>query len=638
MRDAPQTARPSLMRVVLAGHVDHGKSTLVGRLLHATDSLPDGKLETVAKVSSRRGRAFEWAFVTDALQAERDQGVTIDASHIRLRQPGGDIVLVDAPGHREFIRNMITGAATSDAAVLVIDALEGAQEQSYRHGFLLDFVGIRQLVIVVNKMDLVDFDQARFEAVRGALEGYLGGLDIRATAIVPVSARDGDNVAAPSERMPWYRGPSVLEALRSFRAPAEPLDLPLRLPIQAVYKFDERRILAGTVLSGRLAVGDRLLFSPSNKTATVKSIEAWHASAPPRAAVAGQPVGITLDLPIFIERGELASHVERAPAETTSFRARLFWLSATPLRAGQDFTLYHLTARIPVTVQTIERVCDPGASDGLSASAGVHDTVAQDSIVDVVIRARDLIALDAYADHRSTGRFALVDRDRVVAGGLVSLKGFVDQRPVATPKSAHIYQSRAHVSPAMRAARNGHSGAVIWLTGLSGAGKSTIAHEAERRLFERGYQVYVLDGDNVRTTLNADLGFSPEDRSENVRRLGAAASLFAEAGFIAIVAAISPYAGDRERARAAARAPFHEIWVKADVAVCEQRDPKGLYKLARAGEIKNFTGVAAPYEPPPTADLVIDTTDQPVEESVAALLGYVTTTAVGRSWCEEANG
>jgi bifunctional enzyme CysN/CysC len=617
-------ARRDLVRVVLAGHVDHGKSTLVGRLLHATDSLPEGKLETVAKVSSRRGRAFEWAFVTDALQAERDQGVTIDASHIKLRMAGGDIVLVDAPGHREFIRNMITGAATSDAAVLVIDALEGIQEQSYRHGFLLDFVGIRQLVIVVNKMDLVDFDPARFAAIESALAAYLATLDIAATAIIPISARDGDNVATRSERMPWYRGPSVLEALSAFRPPAAPLDLPLRLPIQAVYKFDDRRILAGTLLSGRLAVGDTLLFSPSNKTARVKSIEAWGPSPPPRTAVAGQPVGITLDLPLFIERGELASHVERAPVETTAFRARLFWLSPEPLRAGQDLTLYHLTARVPVTVQTIERVRDPGARDGLSAATGAPDTVAQDSIVDVVVRARDLIALDAYTEHRWAGRFVLVDKDRVVAGGLMSMQGFADQRPSATPKSAHIYQSKALISPAMRTARNGHGGAVIWLTGLSGAGKSTIAHEAERRLFERGYQVYVLDGDNVRTTLNADLGFSPEDRSENVRRLGAAASLFAEAGFVAMVAAISPYAADRARARDAARAPFHEVWVRADVAVCEQRDPKGLYKLARAGEIKNFTGVAAPYESPSGADLVIDTTDQTIEQSVATLLDYVT--------------
>ena len=623
-------ARSPLTRVVLAGHVDHGKSTLVGRLLHATDSLPEGKLDTVAKVSSRRGRAFEWAFVTDALQAERDQGVTIEASHIRLRVPGGDIVLVDAPGHREFIRNMMTGAATSDAAVLVIDALEGAREQSYRHCFLLDFLGIRQLVVVINKMDLVDFSATRFEEVRASLGDYLAGLAIKATAIVPVSARDGDNVAAASERTPWYTGPSVLEALRGFRPPAVPLDLPMRLPIQAVYKFDDRRILAGTVLSGRLAVGDKLLFSPSNKVATVKSIEAWNAPTPPREAIAGQPVGITLDLPLFLERGEVASHLDAPPAETRAFRARLFWLGVKPLRAGQDFTLYYLSSRLPVSVQTIERVCDPGASDGLTAAAGAHTAVTQDSMVDVVIRARELVALDAYEDHAPAGRFVLVDRDRVVAGGLISMRGFVDQRPTATPKSDHLHQVKAYVSPVMRAARNGHTGAVIWLTGLSGAGKSTIALEVEQRLFERGYQIYVLDGDNVRTTLNADLGFSPEDRSENVRRLGAAASLFAEAGFIAIVAAISPYTADRRKARGASRAAFHEVWVKADVAVCEQRDPKGLYKLARAGEIKNFTGVAAPYEAPATPELVIDTTDQPVENSVAALIDYITTAVTAR--------
>jgi len=313
-----------LMKIVVVGHVDHGKSTLVGRLLYDTDSLPPGKVEELEAISARRGMAIEWSFLLDAFQAERDQAVTIDTTQIWFNTAKRDYVIIDAPGHREFLKNMVSGAAAADAAVLVIDAAEGVREQSRSHGYLLHLLGIRQVTVVVNKMDLVDHAAARFSEVSHEVHQYLEEIGVSPAFIVPISARDGDNIATPSEKMPWYDGPTVLQALDSFQAVTRPLELPLRLPIQDVYKFDERRILAGRIESGILRVGDTLLFSPSNKTGRVRSIELWNASVPPVEAHAGESVAITLEDQIFVERGEMVSHADTPPMLTTVFRAHLF--------------------------------------------------------------------------------------------------------------------------------------------------------------------------------------------------------------------------------------------------------------------------------------------------------------------------
>ncbi len=644
------TADTSILRVVMVGHVDHGKSTIVGRLLYETNSLPDGKMEAVAAMSKRRGMPFEWAFVTDALQAERDQGITIDASHIRLRAApvsgGRDYVLVDAPGHREFLRNMITGAATSDAALLVVDAAEGIRDQTQRHGFLLEFLGIRQLVVAVNKMDLVGFSEARFREIEQGLTAMLAARGIRGAQVVPVSAREGDMMAARAgnipghtpgqaentgNRMPWYTGPTLLEAFARFTLPPGATDLPLRLPVQDVYKFDDRRLIAGTILSGRLRVGDQVLFSPENKIVTIRSIEDWPADPAhqPQEKQAGQAVAVTLSDQIFVERGSILSHPTAAPVETNVFRARLFWLGVAPLTAGARLTLQHLTAKLPCTVHSIDRVLDATTMEAIPADERTE--VARDMIADVVIRTPRLIALDPYAENSQTGRFILTRDGVAVGGGLIDMTGYPNQRQALTVKASNIHAVEHRVTPPMRAQQNGHRGAVLWLTGLSGAGKSTIALEVERQLFRKGHQVYVLDADNVRTSLNADLGFTPEDRAENVRRLGAVAALFAEAGMIVLCAVISPYQADRDRARALANrvlvdgeaSRFHEIHVKADLATCERRDPKGLYRKARSGEILNFTGISAPYEAPETPDLVLDTARLSVDEAVETVLIYV---------------
>jgi len=615
----PEVAPRETLNIVIVGHVDHGKSTVVGRLLHDTGSLPEGKAAAVEAMCKRRGMPFEWAFVTDALQAERNQGITIDVSHIRFRTEARDYVLLDAPGHREFIKNMVCGAAQSDAGLLVVDALEGVREQSRRHGYLLSLLGVDQVAVAITKMDLVDFDGARFRDLEAEYRAYLDGIGIRPSAVIPVAARDGDNIAHPSTRMDWYRGPTVAEALNGFLAPPPAKDKALRIPVQDIYKFDARRIIAGRIESGSLKVGDQVLFSPSNKSARVVSLESWASPDKRVGATAGDSVGITLDQQLFVERGDVASHGDRPPIETDVFRARVFWLSDRPLEPGNRYTLKLNTQAVPVEVQAIERVID--TDDLTTAQAAL---LARHGIAEVVLRTERMVALDTFADNPTTGRFVLVEGHLPVGGGTISMEGYADQRDLVTVRSTNVSDVAHRIGSTARHARNRHKGGVLWFTGLSGAGKSTLAMELERRLFEAGYQVYVLDGDNVRQGLNANLGFSAADRAENIRRVGEVAALFADAGFVVITAFISPYRSDRDRARAAAPVSFHEIYVHADLEVCERRDPKGLYKRARKGEIADFTGITAPYEEPAEADLVVDTGDHTVTDCVDQVFAYVT--------------
>lgn len=616
----PASAR-DLLRIVIVGHVDHGKSTLVGRLFHDTGSLPDGKYEQIKATCERRGVPFEWAFLMDALQAERDQGITIDTSQIWFKTDARDYTIIDAPGHKEFLKNMITGAAQSDAALLIIDAAEGVREQSRRHGYLLHLLGIKQIAVAVNKMDLVNYDEDQFNLIEQEYREYLTSIGVTPTFVIPVSAREGDNIVAVSKAMSWYKGPTVVKALDSFKPSVSPTESALRFPVQDVYKFDTRRILAGRIEAGRLRVGDELLFSPSNKKARVKSIEYW-TSVPDRAAPteaeAGESVGITLDEQIFVERGELISHVEHAPIETDVFRARIFWLGNEPMEKGKSYKVKLGTLEAPVTVQSIERIID--TSDLSNASA---NQVEKNQVAEVVLRSRRMLALDEFIDHPKSGRFVLVEKYDIAGGGIISMEGYADQRDLITSRASNLTRVEQGISDEARAFRNGHKGGVLWFTGLSGAGKSTLAVALEKRLFEKGYNVFVLDGDNVRHGLNANLSFSPEDRAENIRRVGEVAALFERAGMIAITSFISPYRSDRDRARQAAGSGFHEIHVKADVATCEARDPKGLYKKARTGEIKEFTGISAPYEAPDAPELVIDTAASSVEECVERLVNYV---------------
>jgi bifunctional enzyme CysN/CysC len=607
------------LKIVIVGHVDHGKSTLIGRLFHDTGSLPEGKLEQLQAAADRRGAPFEWANLMDALQSERDQNITIDTAQIWFRTPKRQYVIIDAPGHKEFLKNMITGAASAEAALLLIDAHEGVQENSRRHGYLVNLLGIRQIAVLVNKLDLENYSEARFRQIESEYRAWLKSIGLEPKIFIPMAAKHGDNVAARSANLPWWNGPTVLEALDEFKVSEPPENQPLRFPIQDVYRFDERRILAGRVEAGSIKVGDKIVFSPTNKTSTVKTIERWNAPARPSAS-AGESIGITLTEQIFVARGSIAALESAPPFELASFKARLFWLGKQPFSKGKTYKLKLATQEVECSIESIEKVID--ASTLQTVPRREHEQfVGRHEVAELTLHARRTLAFDIHTDIAATGRFVIVDGFDVAGGGIIAADNYPRRTHDSHNKSNNIYWSQGKVTGPQRERRNGHRGYVCWLTGLSGSGKSSIATEVERELFNLGRHVYVLDGDNVRHGLCADLGFSPKDRTQNIRRVGEVAKLFADAGFICITAFISPYREDRDIVRKIMPAGrFIEVFVNAPLEVCEQRDPKGLYAKARAREIKEFTGISAPYEPPLTPELELRTDLLTIPESVAKFL------------------
>jgi bifunctional enzyme CysN/CysC len=602
------TTRPQV-RIVIVGHVDHGKSTLVGRLLHETGSLPEGKLEMLKEVSARRGMPFEWSFLLDALQTERDQGITIDTTQIRFRTGSRDIVLIDAPGHAEFLRNMITGASQADGAVLIIDALEGVRDQTRRHGYLLHLLGVKQVAVVVNKMDRVDFSADRFKEISDEISAHLIGLGVTPAAVIPISARDGDGVAERTPRIDWYKGPTVVEALDALE-PARPLEqLALRLPVQAIYKFDDRRIVAGRIESGHLAAGDEIVIMPAGKIAKIRTVEGWPVTPVTGSQSAGRSVGITLDRELFVERGDVIAHVGDGPRDTRRIHARIFWLHDKPLTTGASILVRLGTREARATVVAIEKAVDPGELSSVETKS-----IARNHVGEIDISLAQPIAADPYTDNPRTGRLVIEVNGRIAGGGLVLS---VDAGRRAVP--VDIVPVESALRPDERSARYRHNGAVVWLTGLPGSGKSTLARALERRLFTNGGSPVLLDGDTLRAGLNSDLGFSAADRSENIRRLAEIATHLARNGHIAIVAAVSPSREDRATARRIADTAFREIYVATPAEVCESRDPKGHYAKARSGALQAFTGIGNDYQPPATCELTIDTSARPVPEATDAI-------------------
>ncbi|MBI2949192.1 MAG: adenylyl-sulfate kinase, partial [Verrucomicrobia bacterium] len=602
------------LKIVIVGHVDHGKSTFVGRLFYDTGRLPEGKLEQLQKVAERRGVPFEWANLMDALQSERDQNITIDTAQIWFQTKKRQYVIIDAPGHKEFLKNMVTGAANAEAALLLIDANEGIQENSRRHGYLLNLLGIRQIAVLVNKMDLQDYAQARFAQIEADYRAWLASIGVEPKIFIPIAAKHGDQIATRSKNMLWWSGPTVLDVLDDFKVSELPKNQPLRFPIQDVYRFDERRILAGRVESGTLKVGDRLIFCPSNKASTVKTIERWNAPSHDSAS-AGESVGITLTEQVFVARGAVAALESAAPYELTRFKARLFWLGRKPFRKGTVYKLKLATQEVDCEIDTIERVIDASTLQTLSRRPE-ETFVDRHEVAELHLRTKRPVAFDAHTQIVSTGRFVIVDGFDVSGGGIIVDDAYPKRTADSLHKSENIYWSEGKVTPRQRALRHGHSGCIVWLTGLSGSGKSTIATELERELFNLGRHAYVLDGDKIRHGLCRDLGFSPEDRKENIRRVGEVAKLFADAGIICITAFISPYRSDRGLVRdMLPEGKFIEVFVNASLEICEQRDPKGLYAKARANEIKEFTGISAPYEPPERPQIELHTDRLSVAES-----------------------
>jgi bifunctional enzyme CysN/CysC len=606
------------LKIVFVGHVDHGKSTLIGRILTETGSLPDGKIESLRRACAAQGQPFEYAFVLDALSEEQEQNITIDTTQIQFRSTQRDYVIIDAPGHQEFLKNMITGAASADAAVVVIAADEGVREQSRRHGQLLSLLGVREVIVAVNKMDLTNFSEERFRQVEKDYAAFLQNLGLTARAFIPLSASSGENVTIEaSGAMPWFSGTNLLAALDQLDSASSVADLPLRFPIQDVYRMENRRIFAGRIESGTLRVGDQLLFSPHHKTAGVATIERWPLTASMESAGAGESIGITLSDQIFIERGHIASHETDAPVESNRVRAKVFWIGREPLLAGARYRLKLVTQDVECEVVAVANVIDAATLD--SAPTG-RSELRTNEVGELTLQTRAALVFDNHDRIPSLGRFVLAEGGHIVGGGIISGAVYTGRKQI---KSENIFWSESDITAGRRAARNGHRGAVVWLTGLSGAGKSTIAGALEKELFQRSMQTYVLDGDNLRHGLNSNLGFAPEDRAENIRRVSEVAKLMADAGTVVITSFISPYRNDRRLARGIALqagAEFVEIFVNAPLAVCEERDPKGLYGKARAGQLKGFTGIDAPYEAPEDPEIVVNTHQQSPQESVDHIL------------------
>jgi bifunctional enzyme CysN/CysC len=615
----PNLGVPAL-RIVIVGHVDHGKSTLVGRLLHDTGSLPDGKFEEIQAVCRRRGMSFEWAFLMDALQAERDQNITIDVSHIWFRSGTRSYVIIDAPGHKEFLKNMVTGAADADAAVLLIAANEGVQEQSKRHAYLLSLLGVNQVIVAINKMDLMDFSESVYQQIAGEYRDFLGKLGIQPLWFIPIAAREGVNLVRSLNGVAkWYSGPTLLGALDRLSAPGTAAEGPLRFAVQDVYRFDGRRIVAGRIESGTIRVGDHIVFSPNNKSSSVASIERWNAPVKDSAS-AGESIGIMLTDPIFVERGHVGSHDVQTPIETNRFRARLFWMGDRPLSIGRRYKVKLLSQEVQCQLVSVDRVIDATSLDTFS---DLRLSVVKNEVAEVTIQSRSPLVMDNHETVATSGRFVIVDHQDVTGGGIVFGGTYVNREPV---QSTNIFWSEGSIDYRIRSERIGHRGMVVWLTGLSGSGKSTLARALETNLFNRHMQVYVLDGDNIRHGLNSNLGFSPQDRVENIRRLAEVAKLMAHAGLIVITSFISPYRLDRTRAREVilgADVEFIEAYVATPLHVCEQRDPKKLYERARSGQIKNFTGIDAPYEVPEDPEITIYPDRESVKESVGRLLNFL---------------
>jgi bifunctional enzyme CysN/CysC len=596
------------LQLVVVGHVDHGKSTLIGRLLFDTHSVPDGKAERIEAACKAEGMEFEYAFLLDALLEEQAQNITMDTTRVPFKTAKRAFTIIDAPGHKEFLKNMITGAASAEAAILLVDAQEGLREQTRRHCYLLSLLGLRQIVVAVNKMDLVDYRPAVFEAIKAELGDFLARLGVEPAHFVPISAKHGEGLLKHSDRMAWYRGPTLVEALEQFRGNPSATGGPLRLTVQDVYRFDARRIVAGLVESGSVSVGDPIEFVPGGKRSRIKSIEAWPQPERPVTGPvnSGSEVAVTLEDELFVERGQIGAAPGDKPYEARTFTARVFWIHDTPLRSGELIPLKLGTQQAEARVLGIQRTLDAVT---LESGTGTTGEVKVHEVAEIRLRVRKPIAFDVGGKVPALGRFVLMRGRRIGGGGVIDS---VVEEP-AEHKGA---------SPVSRSAILGHRGCIVWMTGLSGSGKSTLAKALEQRLLSSGVLSAILDGDVLRTGLSRNLGFTPDDRSENLRRATELAIHLSDAGVVVIAALISPFRADRAMAAERAKergVPFAEVFINAPLAECERRDPKDLYKRARAGQIPQFTGIDSPYEAPLQPDLELRTDKQTIADSVERL-------------------
>jgi bifunctional enzyme CysN/CysC len=612
-----QTQSSDLLRFTTAGSVDDGKSTLIGRLLNDCKCIYEDHLAAIHQDSKRLNReSVDLALLTDGLKAEREQGITIDVAYRYFSTPRRRFIIADTPGHVQYTRNMATGASTANLAIVLIDARNGVLTQSRRHGFIASLLGIPHVVVAINKMDLVGFSEEVFNRIRGEYSDFIARLSIPDVTYIPMSAYYGDNVVEKSARMPWHTGGTLLSHLESVHITSDRNLVDFRFPVQYVSRPNlVFRGFCGTVASGVIRPGDEVMALPSGRRSKVTRIVTMDGDLP--YAFPPQSVTLCLADELDISRGDMLVHPGNIPHVERDFEAMLVWMSDQPGRSGVAYHLKHTTCMTKAVMTRLHYRINP---DGLHrediASFGLND------IGRVSIESFRPLACDPYARNRLTGSFILMDPETnaTVAAGMIIDRGRAPQKPVDAA-SRNITPVTSIVRPEARQKLLGQKPATLWLTGLSGSGKSTIAREMEAELVKLGRPAYLLDGDTVRTGLNRDLGFSADDRKENIRRVAEVARLLNEAGLLVITSFISPFKADRDAARDIIGPDrFVEVFVDASIEVCERRDPRGLYKKARAGEIASFTGVTSPYEPPEKPDVRLATDQATVPACVAQLV------------------
>jgi len=605
------------VKVVLVGHVDHGKSTLIGRMIYDLDQIKDGKYQELKKTSEKRGMSFEWAFLTDSLQTERNQGITIDTSQILLKSDKRNYILVDAPGHIEFLKNMITGASTAEIAILLVDVTEGVKEQTKKHTQILQLLGFSHIIILVNKMDKIDYREEKFIEVKSSIKELFNRLNLDSKFVVPISAKNGDNIHKKSKKMPWYKDSSVIKILDNLNYKKSLDQKCLRLVVQDVYKKLDKRIVVGKIHTGELKKGDTIVLSPSESSTKIKSFENWPENSKEKAK-SGECVSFTLEDETFTQRGDIISKLDNSPKLLSSFESNIFWLDNEDVDQKKKYEIKIGTGTYSVKFEKIKEVF---RIDKIPKN--IKKNITKNDIAHVILSSNSLIPADSFNENIFTGRFSILSNERVVGGGVISSNDYPNQRKSKNKQLQHITPINLSVTEIDRLTKHGHRSGIIWLTGLSGSGKSTLAKGIEKKLFHKGYNIYVLDGDNLRNGLNKDLGFSADDRMENIRRTSEVASLFSYAGFIVIISLISPYRSERKKARAMRPEIFKEVYVKASLDTCIKRDVKGLYAKALSGKIKNFTGLSSPYEEPQTPDLILNTDFQKISQTLDKLENFI---------------
>ncbi|WP_320196423.1 sulfate adenylyltransferase subunit CysN [Agrobacterium rosae] len=606
--------KKDLLRFLTCGSVDDGKSTLIGRLLYDTKLVLDDQLASVEKDSKRFGTTgddIDLALLVDGLQAEREQGITIDVAYRFITTKKRKFIIADTPGHEQYTRNMATGASNSDLAVILVDARKGVLTQTRRHSFIVSLLGVKDVVLAVNKIDLADFSENVFQKIVNDYTEFASSLKFKTLMAIPISARFGDNVLLRSENMPWYKGPTLVEHLENIEVQSDAVSQPFRFPVQWVNRPNlDFRGFSGTVASGEIKVGDEILVAMSGQKAKVQSIVTYGGEL--ASAEAGQAVTLILDAEIDISRGDVLCQPFSPPEIADQFQARLLWMSDIPMIPGRPILIKLGARTITGSVTEIRHKTDVNTFAQLATK-----TLQLNEVALVNVATSEPLVYDAYQNNPSMGAFIVIDRVTNLTIGA----GMIEH---GLRRATNVHWQPMIVSKATRAQIKAQHPVILWFTGLSGAGKSTIANLVEQKLLALGHHTYLLDGDNVRHGLNRDLGFTDADRVENIRRIAEVARLMTDAGLITLVSFISPFRAERRLARElVGKSEFVEIFVSAPLSVVEQRDAKGLYAKARRGEIKNFTGIDSPYEDPEHPELILDSARFTAEQLAEKVLGFM---------------